>query len=183
MAIETNIGHVLQAIDFASKKDLYFVLGKDEDWPDPSTPLPEDADAIMINNPLALVKVSRLALCLESDEDVDTSASDGDDYIVYKGKKWTTVPIDEAISSNGQLLKDANYVCLIGSLDVGALPMMDFTQIGVVDKPSIAENAPSKVAVDKSNVLNWGQLLFYENRIKESYTDAQRKILKYLISF
>lgn len=183
MAIETNIGHVLQAINFASKKDLYFVLGKDQDWPDPNTPDQEDPDITMITNPLALVKVSRLVLCLESDEPITTSAADGDDFIVYKGKKWTTVPIGEAISSNGQLLKDANYVCLIGGLDVGALPMMDFTQIGVVENPSVAENAPSKTAIDKSNVLNWGQLLFYENRVKESYTDAQRKILKYLIRF
>lgn len=183
MAIETNIGHVIQAINFASRKDLYFVLGRDQDWADPSTPDTEDPDITMLTNPLALVKADRLVLCYESTDPVTTSAADGDDYIVYKGKKWTTVPIDEAINNNGQLVKDANYVCLVGGLDVSALPMMDFTQIGVVENPSIAENAPSKHAVDKSNVLNWGQLLFYENRIKESYTDSQRKILKYLIRF
>lgn len=183
MAIETNIGHALQAISFAGKTGLYFVLGRDQDWADSSTPDQEDPGITMITNPLALVKVDRLVLCYESDEELTTGASDSDDYIVYKGKKWIIVPIGDAISSDGKLLKDVNYVCLIGTLDAGALPMMDFTQIGVVENPSILDNAPSVHEASTANVSSWGNLLFYENRQKETYTDSVRKTIKYLIKF
>ena len=46
------MGRVLQAIDFSQKRDLYFVLGRDKDWPDPSSPSPESATTTMIENPL-----------------------------------------------------------------------------------------------------------------------------------
>ena len=63
MAIETNIGHVSQALAFSQQKDLYFVLGRSQDWADPTIPDNETADASSITNPLALVKVDRLVLC------------------------------------------------------------------------------------------------------------------------
>lgn len=194
MATQTKIGHVIAAQQFARRKDLYFVLGKDQDWADPSNPDPEDSNAIMVTNPLALVKVDRLVLCYESNDPVTTSASDGDDYIVYKSKKWKVVSSNSLFNNQGQPEQDARYVCLIGTLDVGALPMFDFTQIGVVGGTQdaqdndifgvrIADNAPSKHEITKENVLNWGELLFYENRVKETYSSSSRLIIKYLIKF
>lgn len=194
MAIETELGHVIQAQQFAAHKDLYFVLGRDQDWNDPSNPDAEDENAIMVTNPLVVVKVDRLVLCYPSDDPLTTSASDGDDYIVYKDKKWKVISANSLFSTNGQPVQDARYVCLIGTLDVGALPMFDFTQIGVVGGiddangntqfgVKIADNAPSQHEASKENVLNWGELLFYENRLKESYTSNSKLTVKYMIKF
>lgn len=182
MAIETNMGHVLQAIDFSQKRDLYFVLGRDKDWPDPSSPSPESVTTTMIENPLAVVKVDRLVLCYKTDEHVPDSASDGDDFVIYKGSKWKTIRSDQVLSNN-QLLQPANYVCLIGTLDVAKLPMFSFTQIGVAEDVVIADNAPSKHEAQKQNVTNWGNMYFYENRPMETYGNTQRKIMKYMIQF
>lgn len=181
MAIETNIGHVSQALAFSERKDLYFVLGRSQDWADPTTPDGELANVGSITNPLALVKVDRSVLCYDSGEDAVTSASDGDDFIIYKGKKWNTIEPDAVFSSDSQLAQDACYVCLIGSLDVGALPMFSFTQIGVSGGAIIANTANSQLHAYQNDVSNWGQLLFYENRVKETYTDTQRKEFRYLI--
>lgn len=194
MAVQTELGHVIQAQQFAAHTDLYFVLGRDQDWNDPSNPDTEDENAIMITNPLAVVKVDRLVLCYPSDDPLTTSASDGDDYIVYKDKQWKVISANSLFNANGQPVQDARYVCLIGTLDVGVLPTFDFTQIGVVsgiDDPngntqfgvSIASNAPSQHEASKENVLNWGELLFYENRLKESYTSNSKLTVKYMIKF
>lgn len=177
MATQTKIGHVIVAQQFARRKDLYFVLGKDQDWADPSNPDPEDSNAIMVTNPLALVKVDRLVLCYESNDPVTTSASDGDDYIVYKSKKWKVVSSNSLFNNQGQPEQDARYICLIGTLDVGALPMFDFTQIGVVGGTQdaqdndifgvrIADNAPSKHEITKENVLNWGNYYSMKTELK-----------------
>lgn len=193
MATQTELGHVLAAQQFANKKDLYFVLGKDQDWADPSNPDPEDTNATMITNPIALLKVDRLVMCYESSDPVTTSASDGDDYIIYKGKKWNVISANALFNNNGQPIQNAHYVCLIGTLDVGALAMFDFTQIGVVGAvtdaqgntlfgPQIADNAPSKHEATKENVLKWGELLFYENRVKETYSNNSKLIVKYMIN-
>ena len=85
--------------------------------------------------------------------------------------------------SNNQLLQPANYVCLIGTLDVAKLPMFSFTQIGVAEDVAIADNAPSKHEAQKQNVTNWGNMYFYENRPMETYGNTQRKIMKYMIQF
>lgn len=194
MAIETKFGHVIAAQQFASRKDLYFVLGNDKDWADPTNPDPENENTIMIINPLAVVKVDRLVICYPSDEALTTSAADGDDFIVYKGKKWNIVSAQSLFNTSGQPVQDARYVCLIGTLDVGALAMFDYTQIGVVGGINdgqgnlqygvkIADNAPSQHEASRENVLNWGELLFYENRVKESYTDNQRLTIKYIVKF
>lgn len=183
MAIETNIGHVSQALAFSQQKDLYFVLGRSQDWADPTIPDKETADASSITNPLALVKVDRLVLCYDSGEKAVTSASDGDNYIIYKGKKWNTVDPNKIFTSDLQLTHNACYVCLIGSLDVGALPMFSFTQIGVSAGAVIGSTAKSQLHAYQSDVSKWGQLLFYENRVKETYTDSQRKEFRYLIKF
>lgn len=183
MAIETNIGHISQAIAFSGRKDLYFVLGRSQDWADPTIPDKELANVNSITNPLALVKVDRSILCYDSGEKVTTSASDGDNFIVYKGKKWNTIDPDKVFDSNSYPTQDACYVCLVGSLDVGALPMFSFTQIGVSGGAVIANTSESQTHAYQNNVLNWGQLLFYENRIKETYTDSQRKEFRYLIKF
>lgn len=192
MAIETELGHVIQAQQFAAHKDLYFVLGRDQDWADPNNPDAEQENAIMITNPLVVVKVDRLVLCYPSNDPLTTSAADSDDYIVYKDKKWEVISADSLFNSNGQPVQDARYVCLIGTLDVGALPMFDFTQIGVVGGINqadgstsygvrIADNAPSQHEASKENVLNWGEMLFYENRLKESYTTNSKLTIKYMV--
>lgn len=183
MAIETNIGHVLQALEFSKRKDLSFVLARSQDWADPITPDPETANIGSLTNPLALVKVDRLVLCYDSGEKAVTSASDGDDFIIYKGKKWNTIDANKVFISSSQLAQNACYVCLIGSLDVGALPMFSFTQIGVTAGATLANTATSNEHAYNSDVSDWGQLLFYENRVKETYTDSQRKEFRYLIRF
>lgn len=183
MAIETNIGHVLQALDFLKRGDLYFVLARSQDWADPTTPDPETANIVSLTNPLALVKVDRLVLCYDSGEQPANSASDGDNFIIYKGKQWNTIDANNVFTSNSQLVQNACYVCLIGSLDVGALPMFSFTQIGVTAGATLANTATSSEHAYSSDVSNWGQLLFYENRVKETYSDSMRKEFRYMISF
>lgn len=185
MAIETNIGHAKQALDFinANQNGLYFVLGKPQDWADSNNPDPEDEATTGITNPQALVQVDRLVLCYETNEQLTDSAADGDDYIVYKGKKWQTISPDAVFNNSNQLTQNACYVCLIGELEVESIAPFSFTQIGVTQNAEIATNAPDTHQVSKENVINWGQLYFYENRMKENYTTSQAKIFKYLLKF
>lgn len=183
MAIETMIGRIGQAIDFTNRKDLYFVLGKDRDWADSDSPDPEDVNTTMIQNPLALVKVDQMVLCYPTDEQMTTSAEDGDNFIVYKGKRWNVVGADKLFDASGAPTVPASYVCVIGSLDVASLPMFSFCQVGLVGNAKIADNAPSQHEATLANVTSWGNLYFYENRIMEKFTDSMRLKIKYMVSF
>lgn len=183
MAVETTVGRLRQAIDFTNKKNLHFAFARDKDWADSSSPDPESVDTVSLTNPLALLKVDQLVMCYPSDEPLEHSASDGDDYIVYRGQKWKVVDPQKVFDATGRPLYEANYVCAIGTLEVAALPAFSYTQIGLVENASILGNAPSQHEASKNNVSSWGDLLFYENRQKEIYTDSVRKTVKYMISF
>lgn len=183
MAVETTIGRLKQAIDFTNKKNLYFAFARDKDWADNTSPDPESVDTVSLTNPLALLKVDQLVMCYPTSDPLEHSASDGDDYIVYRGQKWKVVDQNNLFDSAGRPTYKANYVCAIGTLDVEALPMFSYTQIGLVEGASILDNAPSQHEASKANVSSWGDLLFYENRQKENYTDSTRKQIKYIIAF
>lgn len=182
MAIETNIGHVSQALAFSQRKDLSFILGRNSDWADPTAPDPEKAETASITNPEALVKVQRLVLCYDSGKDAVASASDGDNYVIYKGHQWTTID-SKKVFNGSTLAQDACYVCLIGTLDVGALPMFSYTQIGVTAGAKLAPNAPHQDYAYNDVVTDWGMLYFYENRVKATYTDENKVIIKYMVKF
>lgn len=182
LAIETNLARVRQAYNFSQKPNLYFVLGRDQNWANPSSPDSEDVNTTMIENPLALVKVDRVLMCYPSEE--APASTDGDTYVAYKGKRWDVVPYDEVFDSNGNPVhSNATYLCLDGTLGVQKLPMFEFTQVGLVDSPQLASNATSTHEASATEVINWGSLYFYENRVKESYTDTMTKTIRYMIKF
>lgn len=182
LAVETNLARVQQAYNFSQRANLYFVLGRDKNWVNPNSPDSENVNTTMIDNPLALVKVDRVLMCYPSNE--TPASTDGDNYITYKGKRWNVVPYDEVFDSKGNPVhSDATYLCLDGTLGVQKLPMFEFTQVGLVDSPQLASNAPSTHEASATEVIDWGSLYFYENRVKESYTDTMTKTIRYMIKF
>ena len=124
----------------------------------------------------------RVLMCYPSEE--APASTDGDTYVAYKGKRWDVVPYDEVFDSNGNPVhSDATYLCLDGTLGVQKLPMFEFTQVGLVDSPQLASNATSAHEASATEVIDWGSLYFYENRVKESYTDTMTKTIRYMIKF
>lgn len=176
MAIETNVGHITQAINFSAHKDLFLELGKPTDWTDPKNPDNENATTTDLSDSQAFIKINSVYLVAESDVTNNTEVA-GDSYIIYKGKHWLISTTDKAIADN------ACYVLVEGTLGVSALDPFKFTQIGVRQGTVFADSVKNNTVAKSSDVKTKGSLLFYENRMLETYTDATAKDIKYLMRF
>lgn len=176
MAIETNVGHITQAINFSAHTDLFLELGKSTDWTDPKNPDNEDANTTDLSDSQAFIKINAVHLVAESDV-TDGNEVAGETYVDYKGKHWKISTTDKAISDN------ACYVLVEGTLGVNALDPFKFTQIGVRQGTVFADSVKNNTVAKSSDVKTKGSLLFYENRMLETYTDATAKDIKYLMRF
>jgi len=175
MAIQTITGHITQAINFSQQSSLYFELAKQTDWSDPSSPDSEVSSTTDLPDSQAFVSVVNKFLVY--DNGVTTKQEDTDTYIIYKGHQWNIATTENAVANK------AYYVVLIGNLSVGVLPSFKYTQIGIRQGTVLASNVASQDYAKASDVTTKGSLLYYENRQLETYTDATRKNIKYMIKF
>ena len=179
MAITTQVGHIQQAINFINNHShLYFEFAKEADWPDSNNPEAENETTTSLTDPKAYLKVDHLYLCYDTNT-ASTSSTDTDTTITYKSKAWSIVDPTTVLPSTGIPTQDARYVCLVGTLAVSELDTFKYTQIGVVDFPTdLASHALLANAVSST-----GSLLFYENRMLETYTNTNSKVVKYMLKF
>ena len=176
MAIETNVGHITQAINFSAHNDLFLELGKPTDWTDPKNPDNENATTTDLADSQAFIKINSVHLVAESDVTAGKEVA-GETYVIYKGKYWKISTTTDAVKDN------AYYVLLEGSLDVGVIDPFKFTQIGVRQATQFSDSVKTQTYAKASDVTDKGTLLFYENRQLETYTDSTAKNIKYLLRF
>lgn len=172
MSIATNYGHVSNALQFYTNKDLYVEFAKSTPWSDESNPDSESASTVDLESSIAFLKADQVLLVY--DGGVAGTTANGTD-IVYNNHKWIVSTEDNAYNNN------AHYVLLTAKMSGTSLPAFTYRQIGIRKGTVFANNVTGNTTLS-ANVLDKGKLWFYENKTPRNHTTDSVINIKYLIN-
>lgn len=169
MAVTTLRAHVNRAIDFFSKEELYFALGKSTAWPggDSNVPVP-DTNMVELEEVIGYKKIEKKHLVVP----------DPAGTIEYRDGNYKIVPLSEALT------KGAKWVYIETTIRYDELPLGTYRQVGLYE--GLEKNAG--VAVGKTNLLpsevkSAGVLEVVDNRKTSNRDIDQKEKLTLVIEF
>lgn len=168
MSIATNYGHVENAIRLSTRGNLYFELAKSTAWTTETSPDSEIITTTDLDTSIAFKKVASATLVYPTTDTTLTNT------ITYGSQLYATSTTDDAYTNNAQ------YVLLKAQLGVAELSPFTFRQIGVRADTVYASSVTGDSTL-AANVTDKGILLFYDNRMAQSYTDETTMTINYLI--
>ena len=172
MAVTTLSGHVSRALDFYSKSNIFFSIGRTEAWEDEQKPpTPVNTDTTEDVQGYKLVDSKFLVVPV---------LEDGKPYeISYRGTRWKIIPESDAVEFG------ARWVYIMSFINYDEFPVdLVYRQIGVWTNLQRAEGiAAGKANLLPSEVESPGILEVIDNR-KPTYRELdQREKLAVVIEF
>ena len=172
VAITTLSGHVSRALDFYSKNNIFFSIGRTQPWENeqiPPTPINTDTTEDVQGYKLVDSKFLVVPVLEE-----------GKPYeISYRGTRWKIIAEGDAVTLG------ARWVYIMSFIEYEEFPIdMVYRQIGVYTRLVRAEGVPpGKANLLPSEVLDPGILEVIDNR-KPTYRELdQREKLAVVIEF
>lgn len=176
MAVTTIHSHVNRALDFFSKNQTYFAIGKATPWDDqfnpeisdtnPPTP---DTGASDLEGVIGYKKVETIYMVVPDEEN---------GTIAYKDTKWRIVPADQVVAEG------ARWVYLDATIRYDELPLGFYRQVGVYTGLEVADGInPSKYNLLPSEVSDNGVLEVIDNRQPSNRQSDQKEKLSLVLEF
>lgn len=168
MATTTISGHVSRALDFFERNDIYFGIGRPTPWPDEEYPPPATIETTQLDEAIGYKKVETVYLVVPDEAGT----------ISYRDSSWRVVPANEAIAEG------ARWVYIDCHLRYDELPLVDYRQIGVFSRLTLADGVPEgKFNLLPSEVGDNGILEIVDNRKRTPRQIDMKEKLSIVIEF
>lgn len=169
MALVTEKGHVLRALDFYRETDQYIAVSRTQSWPnDAEPPQPRETDQI---EDLICMKKVETKLMVVPDARFGT--------IAYRHKLYRIVPKEEALAEG------AKYVYIVAVFDYGDIPDGVYyhqvgLQVGVKRKSNVSE---SKYLLMPNEIEDMGVTTVIDNIEAVRAREDRRNIFSNILEF
>jgi hypothetical protein len=169
MAVITEAGHVLRAMEFYERTGMFFCVGQQAPWVDEEHPPVPSHNAVAVAQILGYKEVSQKHL-------VVIDAVNG--TIPYGGTKLKIVSMNNALSEK------AKWVYVSSYLEYDELPLLEYRQIGLYTGVTRKVGVPSgKQALLPAEVESLGTLEVLDNKKVTKRDVDKRELLTFLIQF
>lgn len=187
-----STGHTARALDFYKgvagsgvRNDLYFVIAKPADWPDPENPPVVTTETELIE-PFGWKKVEQLLLVKPNLDNSVTS-----DTISYNSTNWIIQTEAQFIADKSRWVyvrTTINYGDFDGDLtdeeralgkDLSNRP---YTQVGLASYVSVVQGL-NRTGFREEHILNKGLIEIIDNRKKVSRDSSVSEQLSFIIEF
>lgn len=172
IAIATNNAHIASALNMKNEGNFYMEFAKESDWNDNAHPDQEVADTTTLPESQAFAKVDTVSVVYKGD--TTSERNDGDDYIVYKGRKWMISSDKDAYKNN------AHYLLFQTTIDIQEVPAFTYHQIGIRQGTKIPNDVHTATP---DTVTDKGVLYAYENRMAQEFTDSMKIRCSFILEF
>jgi len=171
-SVMTTLGHVNRAIDFFSKPDKYFAIGRTTPWPDENNPPNPTGNETSVEEVIGYKAVTEQYFVKP-----DPNANESNGGIYYRGQWYAKTTDPNEAKSGGY-----KWVYLSTIIAYDELPLQTYRQVGVYVGLQKAKG------VDKSNLLpsevaDPGTLEVIDNRKPQYRSIDQREKLSVIIEF
>ena len=172
MAIATNSANIASALNMKNEGNFYMEFAKDSEWNDKTHPDQESSDVTTLPEAQVFAKVDSVSVVYKGE--TTSERDDGDNYVVYKGRKWMLSSDEDAYKNN------AHYLLFHTVIDIQEVPAFTYHQIGIRQGTKVPNNVHSATP---DAVTDEGILYAYENRMAQSYTDAMKISCNFIMEF
>lgn len=172
IAVATNNAHVASALNMKNEGKFYMEFARESGWNDKNHPDQEVSDVDTLPESQAFSKVDKVSVVYKGD--TTSERDDGDNYVVYKGRKWMFSSDKDAYKNN------AHYLLFQTTIDIQEVPAFTYHQIGIRQGTKIPNDVHTATP---DTVTDKGVLYAYENRMEQQFTDSMKIRASFILEF